>query len=301
VEIDGRPRLGAVRALARELVVVVTFGVTYAGVRELTQQSAAAAERNAEHLLRVERVLGVAWEHSAQSRVLGRHVLVDLVNWMYIWGHWPVIAATAIVLYAARRDRYRLLRNAVIVSGLIGFVFFALFPCAPPRLANVGLVDTISRWSDSYRTLQPPRFTNQFAAMPSLHFGWNLLVGIVLFGTTRSVLVRAFAILMPAAMAFAVVATANHWVLDLVVGVVVVLAGLMIATLVERRSVEYPAAAASASRLLYWIGRERQHEAADADAVSRRAPGGERPGPPQAGGVGRGRRRGRRSSLSRTR
>ncbi len=74
--------------------------------------------------------------------------------------------------------------------------------------------------------------------MPSLHFGWNLLVGIVLFGTTRSRVVRAFAVVMPLAMAASVVATANHWVLDVVIGAAVVLVGFLLARTLAARPLE---------------------------------------------------------------
>lgn len=215
--------------------MIATAGLVYGGVRELTEGSSQTAVENARRILELQRDLGLAWEEPAQVLVLGRPLLVDLANWTYIWGHWPVIAVAAIALFALRRDRYRLLRNAVLISALIGFLFFALVPAAPPRLADVGLVDTITRWSDSYRTLQPPKLTNQYAAMPSLHFGWNLLVGLVLFGTTRSLAVRVFAVGMPATMAFAVVATGNHWVLDVVAGGVVVTVGLLMATRIEHR------------------------------------------------------------------
>ena len=284
--------------LARELAVVVTFALTYAGVRELTEGSTAAAIRNAEQLARLEGTLGFAWEHAVQSAVLGSKALVDLANWMYIWGHWPVIAVVAIVLFAVRRDRYRLLRNAVIISGLIGFVFFAFFPVAPPRLVDAGLVDTITRWSDSYRTLQPPRWTNQYAAMPSLHFGWNLLVGIVLFGTTRSLVVRAFSVLMPAAMAFAVVATANHWVIDVVAGAAVVLVGFLLARLAQTRAAmsQTPAPRTVAPQLLYWSESGPQGRIVGAQAVSRRAPRRERPRTPPPRGEPRRLSGGRRRS-----
>ena len=71
----------------------------------------------------------------------------------------------------------------MFISGLIGFAFFAAFPVAPPRLADRGIVDTVTEYSESYRALQPPALTNKYAAFPSLHAGWNL-VGIVLFQAT---------------------------------------------------------------------------------------------------------------------
>jgi hypothetical protein len=132
-----------------------------------------------------------------------------------------------------RPVHYRVLRNALITSGMIGFVFFYVVPTAPPRLLGNGLTDTVLEHSHAYRALQPPSLTNQYAAMPSLHFGWNLVVGIVLFAAFASVAVRAFAVVMPFAMAFAVVATANHFVLDVLVAGVVVMVGLGVAVALE--------------------------------------------------------------------
>jgi O-antigen ligase len=78
-----------------------------------------------------------------------------------------VIVGTAIVLFFHRRDRYRLLRNALMVSGAIGFLLFALFPVAPLRMLDLGLADTVTEQSHSYRALQPPGLTNQYAAFPA--------------------------------------------------------------------------------------------------------------------------------------
>lgn len=236
---SGRPairRAPGPAPVARELAMIALAATAYIGVRAVSEGRTDVAERNARELVRLQEWLGVAWEASAQSLVLGRDWLVALCNWIYIYGHWPVIATAALVLFFTRRDRYRLLRNAVFVSGVIGFLFFALVPVAPPRLLDIGLVDTVAEQSAAYRTLQPPELTNQYAALPSLHVGWNLLVGIVVFGTTRRLVLRAFAVVTPAAMAFAVVATANHYVLDVVVGVAVVLVGLAAALRLQRRA-----------------------------------------------------------------
>ncbi len=219
--------------VARELVIVGLAAAVYGGVRAVTEGSVAQAIANAEAIDRLERSLGIAWEHSAQSLIVDSSSLVALANWVYIWGHWPVIVVAATVLYMRRPAHYRVLRNAVIASGLIGFVFFYVIPTAPPRLAGLGLTDTVLEQSHAYRALQPPSLTNQYAAMPSLHFGWNLLVGIVLFAAFASLAVRVFAVAMPVVMGFAVVATANHFVLDVAAGMLVVAVGLALALTLE--------------------------------------------------------------------
>jgi len=230
----GTGRAPRVLGMARELAIVGVAAAIYGAVRAVTEGSVAQAVANAEAVERLERTLGIGWEQSVQSLDIGSDVLVRLVNWIYIWGHWPVILAAATFLYVSRPAHYRVLRNAIITSGLIGFVFFYELPTAPPRLVEIGLVDTVLQQSHAYRALQPPSLTNQYAAIPSLHFGWNLLVGIVLFTAFTSVAVRVFAIAMPLAMGFAVVATANHFVLDIAVSLVVVAVGLAVAVALER-------------------------------------------------------------------
>jgi len=217
-------------------VALVAFAAAvYGGVRAASESSVDRAVANAEAIERLEQTLGIAWEQAAQSLIIGSTVLVTLANWVYIWGHWPVIIGVAAVLYVRRPTHYRVLRNAVIISGLIGFAFFYFVPTAPPRLLAGGLTDTVLEHSHAYRALQPPALTNQYAAMPSLHFGWNLVVGIVVFVAFTGIAVRAFAVAMPFAMAFAVVATANHFVLDVLVALLVVAAGLAAALVLEWR------------------------------------------------------------------
>jgi membrane-associated phospholipid phosphatase len=227
---------GYALAVLWEIVLVAGAALVYFGVRGQTEGAADEAFANARTVERIEESLGIAWEHAFQSAILGHEWLVTGANWVYVYGHWPVIAASAVVLYAFRRERYVLLRNAMFISGLCGFAFFAFGPVAPPRLADPAIVDTVTLYSEGYRTLQPPSLTNQFAAMPSLHAGWNVLLGIVIFATTTNVVLRAFAVAMPAAMVFSVVATGNHYALDVVVGVVLVLFGLFVAARIPART-----------------------------------------------------------------
>jgi len=215
-----------VTELARQIAFVGAAVLLYFLVRGLTQGNVDDAVDNGLELLRFERRLGVAWEAWAQDLILGRPLLVDLANWIYIWGHWPVIAATLIWLHHAHRRHYLLLRNAMFLSGAVGLVIFASYAVAPPRLLDVGLADTVTLHSTSYRILQPPALVNKYAAMPSLHVGWNLLVGITLFQVARRWPLRAFAVASPLLMAVAVVVTANHYVLDGVAGAALSLAGL---------------------------------------------------------------------------
>jgi membrane-associated phospholipid phosphatase len=225
------------RALwALQQVVVVAAGIViYFGVRGQTAASQDAALDNAHEVIDLEQRLGIHVEGWLQTPVNGSATLEAAANWVYVWGHWPVIIATFVWLLVKHRTIFVRLRNAMMISGAIGMVIFALYPVMPPRLAGLGLVDTVTRSSEAYRVLQPPVFTNQYAAMPSLHSGWDLLVGMAIVAAASSVWLRAVGFVLPMLMALAVVFTANHYILDVVAGVSLVLVAHALALALERR------------------------------------------------------------------
>jgi hypothetical protein len=155
-------------------------------------------------------------------------------NWVYVWGPWPVNVTSMAWLVWRHREAFRRLRDGMMVSGFLGMAVFVSYPVAPPRLADLGLVDTVTESSEAYRYLQPPAFVNQYAAMPSLHAGWDLLVGLAIIAATGSVALRVVGVLMPVLMVWAVVATANHFVLDVVAGIGLALIGHGVAWWLER-------------------------------------------------------------------
>lgn len=244
--IDSGQRWRSVQAAARrtatswffrQAFLIVGAYFAYFLVRGFTEGGTHRAVANAGRVTDLERTLGFFWEPSWQGAIVSSDFLIRLANSIYIYGHWPVIIGVAVWLALHRRSRYLLLRNAFLISGGIGLACFAIFPTAPPRLvANLEIIDTITLQSNAYRVLQPPALTNQYAAVPSLHLGWNMLVGLVVFMETSRRLVRTVAILLPVAMFMAVVMTGNHFIFDAIAGVVVALAGFGIAVLISRRS-----------------------------------------------------------------
>jgi len=221
-------------ALRQSLLALVLIA-TYFLVRGVTEGAETVAVAHAHGIEALERYLGISVEARLQSAASRWDLVIDVANWIYIWGHWPVIAATLVWLVARHRDRYRRLRDAMVISGLLAMAVFVNYPVAPPRLATDGLVDTVTKHSSAYRILQPPAFVDRYAAMPSLHVGWDLLVGIAIATTAGVVAVRALGWMLPPLMALAVVVTANHYVLDVVVGVAFVLVGHVCALQLERR------------------------------------------------------------------
>ncbi len=217
-------------ATAFEVGLATAAYLTYFLVRGMTESGAERAASNGERLVRLEQWLGIYHEATIQDLAAGHDLLVNLANWVYIWGHWPVIILVGSWLLWVSPPEYRKLRNSFLISGAIGLIIFATFPVSPPRLLEIGLVDTVTERSVSYRVLQPPAFVNQYAAMPSLHFGWDLLVGISLVRHGRARWVRIVGLLLPLAMGWAVVATANHFLLDEMAGGALALFGLAVAS-----------------------------------------------------------------------
>lgn len=212
---------------AKQLLLVVCAVLFYFLVRGLTEGSPEVAIQNGLRVLAFEERFAVDLELRAQDLIDESRLLITLANWTYIWLHWPVIALTLVWLHRTNRFEYLLLRNAMFVSGAIGLVIFSVFPVAPPRLIGQGFLDTVTEFSLSYRLLQPPQLVNQYAAVPSLHVGWNLLVGIALFRAMPSL--RVLAYLAPIAMTVAVVLTGNHYIVDAVAGAALALVGLLAA------------------------------------------------------------------------
>lgn len=216
--------------IVREIVTIGLFIFFYFFVRGLMDSKAATAIANARDLISFERSLGIFHEVQIQEWALDRPWLVDAVNAIYIYGHWPVLISTLVWLLWRHREMFPVYRTALLTSGAIGVVCFALFPMAPPRfLMDLGFVDTVTLQTESYRVLQPPAFTNQYAAMPSLHVGWNLLMGVAIFTLTTNRFWKVFAVVMPLVMYAATILTANHYILDGIVGSLVALIGLAVA------------------------------------------------------------------------
>ncbi|HEX5088420.1 MAG TPA: phosphatase PAP2 family protein [Nocardioides sp.] len=239
----------------------------YFQVRGLTAGNPDLATEHAHRLVEIEKALGIDVEAAVQAPVASSVGLETVANWVYIWGHWPVIVATMVWLVLRHRWAFLRLRDAMLVSGGLGLVVFVTYPVAPPRLADPTLVDTVTQHSYSYRVLQPPNFVNQYAALPSLHAGWDLLVGIALATAGGTLLIRSAGWVMPPLMAFAVIATANHYVLDVAAGLALALVGYAAALLLERRR------AARAPRVSRRPDAPASHGSHRHDLVGHRTPG----------------------------
>lgn len=223
------------RTTLQEVAFIATAALLYTLVRGLTDERVPVAFANADGVISFERALGIFVEPGLQATVLEREAVVDVVNAVYI-AYWPIVVGTLVWVMLRHPGHYPLYRNAVLTSGAVSLVIFALYPLAPPRfLPEHGFVDTIAANSAGYRDFNASALVNEYAAMPSLHVGWVLLVSIAIMNLVRSRAVRATAAVLPIAMFGAIVLTGNHYIVDGIAGGVVVLFGLATARALRRR------------------------------------------------------------------
>lgn len=231
------PERSPINRFVFELLLIFPAYFAYHLVRGAVNGRVDDAFTNAYELIQLEQGMGIFWEVSLQELILGHQFLVDVFNAIYIWGHIPMIGALALWIFFYRREVFAKYRNAFLLSGAIGLIFFITLPMAPPRLVpDTGIVDTVTLHSGAYRVLQPPTFVNQFAAMPSLHFGWNLILGIAVWETTRAWYARGIALIMPVAVLAGILFTGNHYVLDAAVGGLIAVTALWMAGFIHRRA-----------------------------------------------------------------
>ena len=221
---------------AFELALVAVAFLLYFLVRGSVVDRYDEALRHANDVIDVERRMGIFWEPRLQEMVLGRKLLIDLFNFIYFWLDFPLIVVVGLWMYFARRHEYTITRDAVLLSGALALVIYNLYPVMPPRLMPSGeFVGTIEKYNQlSYQASSLRAFVNPYAAMPSLHFGWAMIVGGALFMVSKNPLVRGFGLLLPWAQLAAIVFTANHFILDAFVGLVVCLVGLALAGAMQK-------------------------------------------------------------------
>jgi hypothetical protein len=205
------PRFGR-RALVEALLVAAGF-YAYKRGRILIVGDLDVALKNSQRVLELERRLHLTVEQPLQRFVLDHDTLLRFFNAWYSWSFLPFIFGTLIWLFLRDDATLRLTLTTLGVSIVLALITIALFPVAPPRLLpESGLVDTHALLG------RPQSFTNEYAAVPSLHVGWTALCGYALFRSLRGG-IRWFWVLVPVAlMATTVMVTGNHYWVDGVVG-----------------------------------------------------------------------------------
>ena len=223
---SGRTWLKFALPHARELAIIAGAYWIYMYTRSLAfYDFKATAIENAGRIISLEKSLGLFWEPKWQAWAIeSARALVVFFNWTYIFTFWPIILATGTILYVVNRPRYRYYRNIVLISFALALIGFALFPLAPPRMMVDHFVDTIKAFGPTfYASREFANFYNPYAAMPSLHFSWTVMFG-VLFLRTPNKWVKVLGILYPTTTLLAITITANHYIMDAIAGAVLMVA-----------------------------------------------------------------------------
>jgi hypothetical protein len=247
---------GLVTSPRRGLVEIATLASLY-GVYELVRgqghATLAAARAHTDAIVSLERHLHVYGEHAVQQGVHAVPGLPTVLGFAYIVLHFAGTAAVLLWIHRRRRHAFPIVRNTLIVSTAVALTVYVLFPVAPPRLAGLGFADTVSDGahvnlsSDMLGSLYNP-----FAAVPSLHLGYALLVGGAVGMLARRPWVRALGWAYPGVMLLTIVGTGNHFFFDAASGGIVVALSFLLVQRVSRPDAARRSRARAASAAATW-------------------------------------------------
>lgn len=200
-----------------ELAVLVIGDVVYERIRAMAPTREALAFRNADRLLSLEPTAVQRFELWLNGMVERHHWLALGTGYYYFTLHLTVTASLLAWLWWSRPDTYPTARSALLLLSYGGLVFFWLLPVAPPRLVIPDTFDTLAELGLGVEPGQTHGLVNEFAAFPSLHVGWAIWCAWALVLATRHRL-RHLAWVYPALTTYVVVATGNHYLIDVVAG-----------------------------------------------------------------------------------
>jgi PAP2 superfamily len=217
----------------KQILIVLAAVWVYEVARMLIHPNWSAAMANAQKIDNLERGLNFAWEQSLQRAFLGVPELVEAMNVFYFVGHFVLTAIFFLWLYHRSRDGFRSFRNGFLAATTIAVLIHWQFPTAPPRLlSGLGIEDTLRVvWNLDIGSPHASAFSNPVAAVPSLHAGWAVGVGVGLIRYARQVWLRVLGVLYPIAVVLTIVVTGNHFIFDALAGIAVLGAGFMVANL----------------------------------------------------------------------
>ena len=224
-------RLAAMRPGVREVLLFGGALLAYQASRAVVIGDAATATAHAWGVLSLERGLGLDVEGAVQDWAVATPGLPESLNAFYLAGHLPITTAFFVWLYRRRHRAYGLVRDGFLAANALALCVFIAFPTAPPRLTEgAGLSDTLRAQSGVDLHGGPlAGWFNPYAAVPSMHFGYALLIGVGVAVLTRSWAARLAALAYPVLVFGAITATGNHFVLDAAAGALAMVVGLALA------------------------------------------------------------------------
>jgi len=214
------------------LQLAIWFGFlgVYQVARGIADRNPPKAFDNGLHVIGIERHANALFELTLQRLVDGSQVLATAASWTYWNSEFTVVALALLWVYLRRHEAFIRFRNAILLANVIGLVGYVLLPTAPPRMfPDFGFDDTLSQFASlNHGSGLVNFFANPYAAMPSLHAADALIVGVVLFAVCRNWFAKAVWALWPFWVWFSVMATGNHFWLDVLAGVFVALVALAV-------------------------------------------------------------------------
>ncbi len=193
------------------LVYVLTRGLVFS-------DTGRTGLENAQRVVAAERSLGFFWEPGWQAWALDNAVvLVRFLNWAYIITYWPIVLTLVLVVFIIDRPLYYYYRTVVMINLAFALVVFMVFPVASPFDIRP-LVDTIQVYGPAfYGSPEMAAYYNTNAAMPSLHFSWTVILGVLFVRWLKGWL-KLLGLAYPVLTFFAITITGNHFILDAVAG-----------------------------------------------------------------------------------
>jgi PAP2 superfamily len=211
---------GWLDVLRQVLLFAGAYGA-YRVVQGLVQSSGTAAFQHAREVIQLERTLHVFVEPSIQAWASSSHFLMAIASWLYLNAQFSVTVGALLYLYTRQNQSFYFVRNMLLIAMAIALVGYAVFPTAPPRfLPEWGFVDSVSDMTGvqvSHNSVFEG-LVNPYAAMPSMHVAFALIIGWPMSKLLRSRAARVLWLGYPFLISFVIIATANHFLIDAVLG-----------------------------------------------------------------------------------
>jgi PAP2 superfamily len=206
----------------RQLALFAGAYYLYRIVRGIVDGQAGLAFENARHLVDAERELGLFFEPGLQAWAEGQEWLLTFANWMYVNSHFVITTTFLIWLYIARNHAYYYVRNMFMIAMGLALVGYVAYPTAPPRyMPEWGFTDTVATFVGDAAEQSANVLYNPFAAVPSMHVAFALMIGIPAIKLVKSRAAKVAWALYPVLVTFVVMVTANHFWLDAALGALV--------------------------------------------------------------------------------
>jgi PAP2 superfamily len=208
--------------LLRQLSLFVSAFLIYDLVRGFVEGRGTAAFANARELISIERTLHVFVEPSVQAWASGSHLVMVATSWLYVNAQTSITIGALLYLYLRHNRNFYFVRNMLLIAMPLALIGYVVFPTAPPRfLPEWGFIDTVADVTPvnvSHSSASMSMLFNPYAAVPSMHVAFAIMIAWPLARLARRSAARVLWVLYPFLMTFVIVVTANHFILDALLG-----------------------------------------------------------------------------------